>query len=217
MKSVIQIALACSPEHRTRLRALQEEFSRACNAITPLVREHRCWNRVALHHMVYRSLREQFPQLGSQMVCNAIYSVCRASRAVYQAPESPFNLTRLDGRPLPLLQFSSEAPVYFDRHTMSVKQGRLSMFTLDGRIRFDLALSASDERRFHDEKLQEIVLSSHRDVFKLSFIFGTDTSSESAALSVDHDEGGADGRVGVIPDFVRVLPEPQVASTGASS
>jgi hypothetical protein len=167
--------------------------------------------------MVYRSLRERFPQLGSQMACNAIYSVCRACRAVYQAPESPFNMTRLDGRPLPLLQFSSAAPVYFDRHTLSVKHGRLSMFTLDGRIRFDLALSASDERRFHEEKLLEIILSSHRDVFTLSFIFGTDTSSESAALSVNRDERGADGREDVIPDFVRVLTEPQLATTGASS
>ncbi len=38
------------------------------------------WNRVALHHLMYRNLRDQFPEMGSQMVCNAIYSVSRTCR-----------------------------------------------------------------------------------------------------------------------------------------
>jgi hypothetical protein len=85
-------------------------------------------------------LREKFPALGSQMVCNAIYAVSRTSRMVFQTPASPFNLTKLVGKPLPLLQFSESCPVYFDRHTLSIKGSKLSLFTLDGRMHFELTL-----------------------------------------------------------------------------
>jgi hypothetical protein len=44
--------------------------------------------------MAYKPLRERFPQLGSQMACNVIYSVSRAARHVYQHPSSPYNVAR---------------------------------------------------------------------------------------------------------------------------
>jgi hypothetical protein len=136
------------------------------------VQQTKVWNRVALHHLMYRSLREQFPELGSQMVCNAIYSVSRTSRVVFQNPQSPFNLARLGDKPLPLLRFADNCPVYFDRHTLSVKDGQLSMYTLDGRIRFALALQPADEANFNEKKLREIVLSRQMSgLFELSFLF----------------------------------------------
>ena len=170
MKSILRITLQTSAEQKQRLLALQQAFARVCNALAPTVRENRCWNRVALHHMTYKSLREQFPALGSQMVCNAIYSACRASRLVYQHPDSPFNLARLGDRPLPLLRFADNCPVYFDRHTLSLKDGVLSLFTLDGRMRFRLTLQPEAESAFHSCKLREIVLSRRADgEFELSF------------------------------------------------
>lgn len=172
MQTLLRLRLNTSPEQRVRLLDLQAAFARLCNALAPVVRETRCWNRVALHHMTYKGLREQFPAIGSQMVCNAIYSVCRASRQVYQHPKSPFNVTRLGERPLPLLRFADNCPVYFDRHTLSLKAGQVSMYTLDGRIRFQLALRPEDETAFHEQKLREIVLAQHRDSgFELSFWF----------------------------------------------
>ena len=95
MSRSLRISLNPTPEQFQRLCVLQEEFARVCNALAPVVRDSRCWNRVALHHMAYKSLREQFPAMGSQMVCNAIYSVCRSSRLIYQHPASPFNLSRI--------------------------------------------------------------------------------------------------------------------------
>lgn len=170
MKSVLRIPLQASVEQKQRLQALQQAFARVCNTLAPLVRAQRCWNRVALHHMSYKSLREQFPALGSQMVCNAIYSVCRASRLVYQHPESPFNVGRLGDKPLPLLRFADNCPVYFDRHTLSLKAGVLSLFTLDGRMRFRLALQPDAEAAFQTRKLREIVLLCRADgEFELSF------------------------------------------------
>ena len=90
MKFTVRIPLQTTPEQFQRLLALQRAFAGVCNAIVPTVARTRVWNRVALHHMTYRQLREQFPALGSQMVCNAIYAVSRMSRTVYQHPASPF-------------------------------------------------------------------------------------------------------------------------------
>ena len=167
----LRIPLQATLEQKSRLLALQAAFAQVCNALAPTVRDTRCWNRVALHHMTYRTLRERFPALGSQMVCNAIYSVCRASRQVYQHPNSPFALERLGpDKPLPLLRFADTCPVYFDRHTLSLKDGLLSMYTLDGRMRFNLTLRPQDETMFHKKKLREIVLARRADgEFELSF------------------------------------------------
>ena len=176
----LSIPLQVSPEYAARLRSLQETFALVCNALAPVVKETRCWNRVALHHMMYKTLRENFPQLGSQMVCNAIYSVSRTSRLVFQTPQSPFNIQLMGDKPLPLLQFLPSAPVYFDRHTLSLKEGSLSMFTLDGRMRFELNMSAEDLNRFKTQKLHEIILQSQQDQFTLSFSFGVGQSSASA-------------------------------------
>lgn len=198
MNRVLRIPLDTSPEQTARLLSLQRAFAQVCNALTPVVRETRCWNRVALHHMSYRRLREQFPAMGSQMVCNAIYSVSRSSRLVYQHPDSPFNLARLGDKPLPQLAFKDDSPVYFDRHTLSIRDGRLSMYTLDGRMRFRLPLSADDEAEFHTRKLREIVLSRRPDGrFELAFWLD-DADSEAGKGAPQSD---------AIPRYLRVEEE----------
>lgn len=185
MNSLLRIPLNASPEQAARLQALQSGFAQVCNALVPLVRQTRVWNRVALHHLAYRQLREQFPEMGSQMVCNAIYSVSRTCRLVFQHPSSPFHLDRLGNKPLPMLRFADSCPVYFDRHTLSLKAGQLSMFTLDGRMRFQLVLGAQDEAAFHARKLREIVLSRRVDgVYELSFLLADPDGPEANAVPV---------------------------------
>lgn len=197
MNFALRIPLNASAEQRVRLQDLQAAFARVCNALAPTVQQTRVWNRVALHHLMYRSLRERFPELGSQMVCNAIYSVSRTCRLVFQHPQSPFSLLRLGDKPLPLLRFSDNCPVYFDRHTLSVKNGQLSMYTLDGRMRFALALKPVDEASFREKKLREIVLSRRSDgVFELSFLF-SDEQDKDASEPVP--SSGAE-----IPEYVMV-------------
>jgi len=183
MNSTLRVTLNASPEQLKGLMALQAAFAQVCNALAPLVQQTRCWNRVTLHHLAYKSLREQFPQIGSQMVCNAIYSVSRTARLIFQHPASPFHLSRLEGKPLPTLRFLDTNPVYFDRHTLSVKAGSLSMYTLDGRMRFLLSLSEADEKNFHENKLREIVLSRKANgEFELRFWF-TDAQDEEAGVN----------------------------------
>lgn len=201
MNSTLRITLNTNSEQLARLKALQASFAQVCNAVSPIVQQTRVWNRVALHHLTYRSLRERFPELGSQMVCNAIYSVSRTARLVFQHSQSPLNLSRLGDKPLPLLRFSDNCPVYFDRHTLSVKEGQLSMYTLDGRMRFALALSSADEERFKQKKLSEVVLSLSADgLYQLSFSFSdaADDSAANAALANSTE----------VPEYVMVQESP---------
>ena len=219
MTSMLRISLNASPEQAQRLQALQTGFAQVCNALAPLVQQTRVWNRVALHHLAYRQLRQQFPEMGSQMVCNAIYSVSRTSRLVFQHPDSPFSLQRLGSKPLPLLRFADSCPVYFDRHTLSLKAGQLSMFTLDGRMRFQLTLGAEDEQAFHACKLREIVLARRPDgVYELSFLLApldaagapvttpppTATASLPTALVAEAPESMS----GEIPEYIIVEEAP---------
>ena len=188
MNSVVRIPLNPTPEQKARLLALQQSFAQVCNALAPMVQQTRVWNRVALHHMAYKGLRERFPTMGSQMVCNAIYSVSRAARVVFQAPGSPFHLSRFAGKPLPLLRFSDNCPVYFDRHTLSLKGTQASMYTLDGRMRFELALSPEALQAFHARRLLEIVLQRQGQGFSLTFTF------EASAVPATQGPGQAQQR-----------------------
>ena len=198
MNSTLSVVLNTTPDQQARLQALQRAFAQVCNALAPLVQASRCWNRVALHHLAYRQLRERFPEVGSQMVCNAIYSVSRAARLVYQHPQSPFNVGRGGGgvQPaLPLLQFLPAAPVFFDRHTLSMKQNLLSMYTLDGRMRFQLTLPAEQVALFERSRLREVVLSSRPDgQFVLAFVLTDAVAGEVAdgpeAAELPLNQGG---------------------------
>lgn len=194
--SKLIIVLNASTAQTEALLSLQVQFAQACNAIAPLVRDRHCWNRVALHHLVYQTLRASFPHLGSQMACNVIYSVSRTARLVYQHPKSPWNFSNNPGQALPLLRFLPGSPVYFDRHTLSIKEGQLSLFTLDGRMRFQLNLGAADEMRFRDQKLREIVLSQSAGRFALQFNF-----AEAADLAREGALEWAD-----LPEYLIVQP-----------
>ena len=203
MNTSLRVTLAASPEQSRSLAELQAAFAEVCNALAPLVQETRCWNRVTLHHLAYKQLRERFPLMGSQMVCNAIYSVSRTARLVFQNPASPFHLSRIVGKPLPTLKFLGDSPVYFDRHTLSLKSGTLSLYTLDGRMRFVLALSETDEKNFHEKKLREIVLSRRSDgAFELVFWFSEEPEEEGALPAAQ-----ASRHKGQIPDYVKVEVE----------
>jgi len=209
MNFYLTVPLNTSAEQTARLLDLQTAFAEVCNALAPVVQQTRCWNRVTLHHLTYKGLRERFPKIGSQMVCNAIYSVSRTSRLVFQLPNSPFNVAKNPEKALPLLKFLPSAPVYFDRHTLSLKDGQLSMYTLDGRMRFQLDLKPEDQVRFHEEKLREIVLSNTTEGYQLAFWFSSNGElDESQNESLD---GVAD-----FPEYLIVLPEAVPANVGVS-
>ncbi len=199
----LRIPLTATQSQVQRLIELQAVFAQACNMLTVVVQKTRIWNRVALHHLAYKDLRAQFPTMGSQMACNAIYSVARTCRLLFQHPASPFNLSSRADKPLPLVKFDNTCPVYFDRHTLSLRQGQISMLTLDGRMRFQLALQPEDEACFHTLKLREVVLSrTAADAFVLVF-----TLSEPDASSEPAQPEGAD-----IPQYLLIEETPDATN-----
>ena len=200
MNFTLRVPLNTSAEQTARLHDLQAAFAEVCNALAPVVQQTRCWNRVTLHHLTYRGMRERFPKIGSQMVCNAIYSVSRTCRLVLQHPNSPWNVTKHPQQALPLLKFMANSPVYFDRHTLSLKDGQLSMYTLDGRMRFQLDLQPADQARFHQEKLREIVLSNTPKGYQLAFWF----SAQDAAGEVQNIPAEAAAE---LPEYLIVMPD----------
>jgi len=106
MKYSISIALKTTSDDEQKFAKLQDAYQLACNQIVPIVIEERCWNRVDLHHLVYKKIRKISP-LGSQMVCNAIFSVCKA----YKAKAVDKN------EPVPVIQFRKNRSVHFDKRT----------------------------------------------------------------------------------------------------
>ena len=206
MNSFIRVPLNTSPEQFERLLALQCAFAEVCNALAPEVQRSKVWNRVTLHHLHYRNLREKFPALGSQMICNAIYAVSRTSRLVFQTPASPFSLAKLGAKPLPLLNFANSCPVYFDRHTLSIKGTQLSLFTLDGRMHFELTLPEEQLLLFKVAKLREISLTRRLDnLFELSFWLDT-TVVPQIVVTVPLGLSAAlpEGSLSLIPSSVSV-------------
>ena len=82
MRRTISLKLELAPSQSQKLRQLQQQFSTACNAVVEYAVKQQTWNAVRLHHICYYRLREQFPDLGSQMICSAIRKVAWAYRAL---------------------------------------------------------------------------------------------------------------------------------------
>lgn len=130
MKRTASILLDVTAAQAKALAALQAAYADACNALVPIVREHRVWNRVALHQKAYAQLRTLSP-LGSQMCCNAIFSVCKAYKA-----QKELGRIKKD-EPVPEINFK-RASVHFDKRTYTLKGETVSLYTLDGRIEIAL-------------------------------------------------------------------------------
>jgi hypothetical protein len=196
MPITYSIPLLTTPQQLEKLQALQAEFCNGCNLVAPIAQQHRCWHRVTLHHLAYRVLREQLPDLGAQMACNAIYAVCRAYRTLYEHPQSKWKNLPAESD-LPKLFFLPSAPVYFDRHTLSIKDNILSMFTLEGRLRFQFQLPSEVIASFTSQRLREIVLVHNNLNYLLNFIF---LNADEAAQSNTQDEW---------PEYLLTLDSPQ--------
>lgn len=126
MKRTIAIKLSISDLQREALHELQELFEAACNQVSSVAFVEKERNRVRLHHMCYRSLRQSLPKLGSQMCCNAVAKTA----AALQAQKHPKQLL-----------FKKGCSVHFDKRTYSLKKQTLSLFTPRGRIRVPLEIS----------------------------------------------------------------------------
>lgn len=137
MMRTASIRLDTTAQQAAALMALHTAYADACNRLVPIVCEHRLWNRVGLHQRAYSGLREATP-LGSQMCCNAIFSVCKAYKAQKQ-----LGRIRKDA-PVAEIRFD-RASVHFDKRTYTIKAHSVSLYTLDGRI--SVSLRPGDHQR----------------------------------------------------------------------
>jgi IS605 OrfB family transposase len=128
MLKTVSLKLKTTPEQALTLNELQSAYSSACNRLVPVVVENRCWNRVALHKLVYSDLREN-TSLGSQMCCNAIFSVCKA----YKSQKA---LKKIKKDVVPVIEFGKTS-VHFDKRTYTIKDATLSLYAIDGRIKVE--------------------------------------------------------------------------------
>ncbi len=129
MLKTVSLKLRTTVEQSLALTELQSAYSSACNRLVPIVIENRCWNRVALHKLTYSDLREN-TVLGSQMCCNAIFSVCKA----YKSQNA---LKKIKKDFVPEIQFRKTS-IHFDKRTYTVKENTISLYTLNGRIKVEL-------------------------------------------------------------------------------
>ncbi|HEX4599340.1 MAG TPA: transposase [Burkholderiaceae bacterium] len=183
MMRTASIRLDATPEDTAALSALQAAYADACNRLVPVVRQHRLWNRVGLHQHAYAYLREA-TSLGSQMCCNAIFSVCKAYRAQKE-------LGRIPQRdPVPEIRFN-RASVHFDKRTYTLKGDHVSLYTLAGRITVSMR-AGNHQRRILDggaPKEAELVLRKGQWFFNLVVESGdVQPLSSGPVLGVDVGE-----------------------------
>ncbi len=150
MMRTASIRLEVSAARADALQRLRTAYADACNRLVPIVREHRVWNRVALHQRAYTMLRETTP-LGSQMCCNAIFSVCKAYKA-----QKELGRIRKDA-PIPDIRFDC-ASVHFDKRTYSLKGEVVSLYTIDGRITVPMRLGEHQRRILESGQSKEAEL-----------------------------------------------------------
>jgi hypothetical protein len=103
------------------------------------------------------------------------------------------------------MRFLDSSPVYFDRHTLSLKAGQVSMYTLDGRMRFELALRPSDQAAFHNRKLYEIILKREPGGYFLNFRFGEALGAENIIVTEDQTKKSLrDPETEALPEYVLI-------------
>lgn len=111
MKRTISLKLILSKKESDALLKTQKRFAKGCNLIVSHAQENRCWNHVALHNKCYYEVRSQVPELGSQMVCNALRKVCTSYKA----------LRIKKGQEVPKIEFKEKASIHYCARTFIPK------------------------------------------------------------------------------------------------
>ena len=173
MQRTISIKLHLTKEQKPLLENLQEAFLHTCNSLVPIVAEHRCWNRVALHNLAYSQIRKNSP-LGSQMVCNAIFAICKTYKNK--------NISKKEV--IPIIQFHKNRSIHFDKRTYSIRGNKLSLYTLQGRIQVEMQLGAFQQSYLSQgiPKEAELVCKKGRWYFNLVLDLPTPSLTDKTAI-----------------------------------
>ena len=186
MLRTVSVQLNVDSEQAAALMALQSAYADACNRLVPTVVEHRCWNRVALHNLAYDRLRKETP-LSARMVCNAIFSVCKA----YKAQKELGRIRK--GEPVPVMHFDCVG-VYFDERNYAIKGECLSLYTLSGRIAVTMVPGEHQRRIMASGKAKEAELVCRKGCWYFNLV----VESEDVVKSEDSEPIASGPVMGVV-------------------
>jgi putative transposase len=81
MELTVAAKLIVTPQDKERLNRTLNVFAAACNAISQVAFERRCFNPVALHHLTYQDIRERFT-FHANLAIRARDRVAKAYKAI---------------------------------------------------------------------------------------------------------------------------------------
>ena len=120
-----------------KLQRTQELFRRACNLLVDIIREDtekklRLWQRYNLHHAGYYRVREAVPELGAQLVCNAVRAVSAAYKTLLSNNSKYAKDKKLE---LPKIVFKNVG-IHLDARTLTFSKDRTTatVFTSQKRV-----------------------------------------------------------------------------------
>jgi IS605 OrfB family transposase len=162
----VTCAAAPTREQAQALKAIMQAYNSACNFVSAVAWEQRVFNQLALHHLTYRDLREQF-HLPAQLAIRVIAKVADAYK-ISQAAKAEF-------RPL--------GAITYDRRVLRLLGlSTVSCATLAGRLTVKLNISGYQRDRLTGAALGETQLTytPEKDRFCFIFTVKTDTPPVSA-------------------------------------
>jgi putative transposase len=151
----VTCAAAPTPEQAEALQAVMLAYNAACNFVSALAWEKHCFNQIALHHMTYRDIRNQFG-LPSQLAVRAIAKVADAYKTSKE--------TRAEFRPLGAITYDS-------RVLRLLGLSNVSCATLTGRITVKLNIGGYQRDRLTGAALGETDLVYRPEKKRFCFVF----------------------------------------------
>ena len=141
-----------------KLQRTQELFRRACNLLVDIIREDtekklRLWQRFNLHHAGYYRVREAVPELGAQLVCNAVRAVSAAYKTLLSNSPKYVKDKNLE---LPKIVFKNVG-IHLDARTLTFSKDRTTaiVFTSQKRVSVRLCPGTFQQDILSDGKWRE--------------------------------------------------------------
>jgi putative transposase len=161
----VTCSAAPTPEQAEALKAIMQAYNAACNFVAALAWEKHVFNQIALHHMTYRDIRQEFG-LPSQLAVRAIAKVAAAYKVSKetQAQFRPLGAITYDSRVLRLLGVSN-----------------VSCATLTGRITVKLNIGGYQRDRLAGAILGETDLTYTPEKQRFCFVFSVKTDAPPQA------------------------------------
>lgn len=134
-----KIKLLPTQEQYQILIRTMEQFNLACNRISNVAYDSKCFSKVKLQQLCYYSIREEFEKLSSQMVIRAIAKVCEAYK---------FNKKIK-------CKFKLNGAIVYDQRILSLKGLEYaSLATVEGRIEVPMVISGYHMSVMQDKRVR---------------------------------------------------------------